>query len=76
MLVTDLQQMEQIVFSQGDLEWEGWDVVKYTESPNALFTTDGTFRQGKWMKKKVFPLTEKGWHLPKSMGREYAQVSR
>lgn len=76
MLVTDLQQMEQIVLSQSDLEWEGWDVVKYVANPNALFTKDGAFRQGKWMKKKVFPLTEKGWHLPNIIGREYAQVEK
>jgi len=76
MLVTDLQKMEQIVLSRSDLEWEGWNVVRYTENSNALFTKDGAFRHGKWMKKKVFPLTEKGWHLPKTNGREYAQVEK
>lgn len=74
MLVTSLQEMEHIVFSRQDLEWDGWDVIKYTNSNNAMFDVDGVFKNGKWMKKKVFPLTEEGWYLPNTIGRDYAQV--
>lgn len=74
MLVTSLEEMEQIIRNRGDLEWDGYDVVKYTDSNNAMFGTDGAFRYGKWMKKKVFPLTEDGWYLPNIIGRADAQV--
>lgn len=74
MLVTSLEEMESIIRSRGDLEWDGYNVVKYTNSSNAMYGIDGVFRNGKWMKKKVFPLTEEGWNLPNYFGREYAQV--
>lgn len=76
MLVTSLEEMESIIRSRGDLEWDGYDVVKYTNSSNAMYGVDGVFRNGKWMKKKVFPLTEQGWNLPNTIGRDYAQVER
>lgn len=74
MLVTTLDEMEQIVASRDDLEWDGWNVVKYTKSNNAIYAADGCFHRGQWMKKKVFPLTEDGWYLPNSIGRVHAQV--
>jgi hypothetical protein len=74
MLVTSLEEMESIVASRDDLEWDGWSVVKYTNSNNAIYSTDGVFHRGKWMKKQVFPLTENGWQLPNSIGRVHAQV--
>lgn len=74
MLITNLEDMEKIVASRGDLFWDGWDIVKYTNSSNALYTKDAEFRDGKWLKKTVFPLTEEGWHLPNTIGRDYAQV--
>lgn len=74
MLVTTLEEMEQIVKSREDLVWDGWNVVKYTNSSSAMFSVDAEFRHGKWMKKKVFPLTEDGWHLPNFIGRVDAQV--
>jgi hypothetical protein len=74
MLVTSLEEMQQIVQSRNDLVWDGWDVVKYINSNNAMYAKDGSFKNGKWMKKKVFPLTEQGWILPNTIGRDYAQV--
>ena len=74
MLVTGLDEMEQIIASRGDLVWDGWDVVKYTNSNNAMYSNDGAFRNGKWMKKKVFPITHDGWYLPNTIGRVDAQV--
>jgi hypothetical protein len=76
MLVTSLEEMEHIVSSRGDLSWDGWDIVKYINNSNALYAKDSEFRDGKWMKKKVFPLTEDGWYLPNSIGREHVQVER
>ena len=74
MLVTKLEHMEEIVESNDDLFWDGWNVVKYTNSRSAMYSVDGVFRNGKWMKKKVFPLTEQGWLLPESLWRSNAQV--
>ena len=76
MVVTSLEQMEDIVSSRKDLSWDGWDVVKYTESNNALYATDGEFRNGKWMKKKVYPITENGWSLPSMTGTRHAQLEK
>ena len=74
MLVTNLDEMERIVAHRPDLSWEGWDVVKYVSKDNAIYSKDGAFKDGKWLIKKVFSLTEQGWHLPNHIGREDAQV--
>lgn len=76
MLVTNLEEMSAIVSSRADLEWDGYDVVKYTSSKNAMYGVDGIYREGKWMKKKVFPLTKDGWDLPNTIGRTHAKVER
>lgn len=74
MLVTTEQEMQAIIDSRADLEWDGWNVVKYTKSNNAMYSPDGTFIRGTWMKKKVFPITQDGWYLPNTIGRVDAQV--
>lgn len=76
MLVKTLEEMDKIVESRGDLSWRGWDVVKTTKANNAIYSKDGAFENGVWVKKKVFPVTEKGWYLPNSIGRINAQVAR
>lgn len=76
MLIVDQDEMEKIISSRKDLEWDGWNVVKYTNSNSAMYSVDGAFRHGKWVKKKVFPLTEDGWHLPNSLGGNNAQVEK
>ena len=74
MLVNSLDKMERIVSSRTDLAWDGWDVVRYNQGHNAQYATSGVFRDGQWMKKKIFPLTEQGWHLPNNIGSGHAQV--
>jgi hypothetical protein len=76
MLVTDLNSMEDIVASRNDLFWEGWNVIKYTNDKNAMFHKDGVFRNGSWMKKRVFPITENGWSVPNNFGRGHGQVEK
>ena len=68
MLVNNLQYMEGIVEKRNDLDWIGWDVVKYSKSSEAMFSSDGVFRNGQWYKRKIFPLTENGWNVPNSIG--------
>jgi hypothetical protein len=74
MFVKNLDEMESIVSSNNNLGWNGWDVAKYSESNSAIYSKDAEFRNGKWMKKKVFPLTEQGWNIPNYIGRNSAQV--
>jgi hypothetical protein len=76
MLVVDLEHMEKIVAMRDDLEWDGWNVVKYTKSPNAEMSPDGVLRNGMWFKRKFFPLTEEGWFIPNSIGLADAQMER
>jgi hypothetical protein len=76
MLVTDLEHMESIVDQRKDLEWDGWDVVKYIKSEKAIFSSDGVYRNGSWFIRKLFPITEKGWTIPNSMGRDNELLER
>jgi len=76
MLVNNLDYMEKIVSENKDLDWYGWDVVKYTKSSSAIFSPDGIFRNGEWHKKRIFPLTESGWQIPNSIGRNNAKMER
>lgn len=69
MLVTNLDTMEKIVSSRSDLDWDGWDVVKFTKNSNAVTSPDGILRNGQWMKHRRFPITEQGWDVPHSIGR-------
>jgi hypothetical protein len=74
MLIKSLEEMEDIVCNRDDLEWDGWNVVRYTVATNAIYSKDGCFRNGLWMKKKVYPLTERGWNLPNGLRSVHAQV--
>jgi len=66
--------MEKIVLSSKELEWDGWDVVRYSSGHNSQYSSSGVYRNGEWMKKRVFPLTEQGWSLPNSAGSSYARM--
>lgn len=74
MLITSLEKMEQIVCSSNHLEWDGWNVAKYTKSYSGMFSKDGVLKNGEWHKKKIFPLTENGWNIPNSIGQINAQM--
>jgi hypothetical protein len=76
MLVTSLEYMSEIVSKREDLEWHGWDVIKYTKSSSAMFSPDGVLKNGIWCKRKIFSLTESGWQIPNSIGRLDAELER
>ena len=76
MLINNLEKMEAIVSSHKQLEWEGWDVVHYKKSPNSMFSSDGAYKNGNWYKKKSFPITEKGWYIPKGFGEPSETMER
>lgn len=76
MLVNSLEKMEEIVEANPMLSWDGWDVVKHTPTYKGMFSVDGAFKDGQWHKKKVFPITENGWHIPNSIGKYDANMER
>lgn len=76
MFITDLNKMEKIVSTSSDLAWDGWDVVKYTPSHSGMFSPDGVYKDGKWYKKKTFPITQDGWDIPNSIGKRDAKMER
>jgi len=67
--------MQKIINSSG-LQWEGWNVVHYEESPEGFTDKNGAFVNGKWQIKKTFQLTDDGvWDIPdKLVGRENVQI--
>lgn len=75
MLISSLEQMEEIVESRDDLEWVGWDVVRYFGNSSFL-SKDAVFKDGRWIKTKIYPITEMGWNVPDSIGGNLAQLER
>lgn len=69
MLITSLQKMEEIVVSQPQLDWEGWDVVMYKKNNAAQFHVNGVYRNGEWYNKFTYPITESGWSIPERLAR-------
>lgn len=67
MLVNSLNKMEQIVNGHPELSWNGWDVIRYRQNNNAQYDPKGVYRDGKWYKQYVYPITEDGWYLPESL---------
>lgn len=72
MIISDLKHMEEIVSSRKDLEWDGWDVIKYTENAASYMSVDGVFRDGAWHKRQVYSIEESGWNVPNNFGRNNA----
>jgi hypothetical protein len=69
MLITSLEYMEKVVESRSDLMWIGWDVAKLRKSETAFYNTDGVLKDGDWYRQTIYPVTEKGWEVPASVGR-------
>lgn len=67
MFISSLSEMEVLVGSRSDFEWEGWDVVRYKKNNNAQFKINGVFRKGGWYEKTIFPLTRSGWSIPERL---------
>lgn len=72
MFITSLSEMERLVDSRSDLEWDGWDVVRYKKNPRAQFDANGVYKNGSWHNKFIFPLSRDGWSIPEKLGSIYA----
>lgn len=69
MLVKSLEQMEEIVENNDNLSWDGWTVIENKTNENGMMSKDGAFVDGKWIVKKRYEATAKGWELPSKFVR-------
>lgn len=63
--ITELDVMEAVVKGDSSLQWEGWDVIKYTYNPIAFFYADGRFHDGKWYRTVRVAPDRDGWDVTK-----------
>jgi hypothetical protein len=69
MIVSDQNDVENIVNKNPDLSWDGWDVVHLVQDDYAEYLLIGVFDNStrQWYKKTTYPCTDKGWDLPESV---------
>lgn len=69
MIVSSLSQMENIVNTNKNLSWDGWDVVSHIKQSDSEFMNNGSFnrKNSKWYTKTVYPCRENGWNIPDSV---------
>lgn len=64
MKITSIKEMENIVNSNPDMEWDNWTVVIYTDD-DGYYTKNGVYRDGRWRTKYRFNMVEYGmWIIP------------
>lgn len=64
MVVTTVEQMEEIVSNNKALRWDGWTVVHSYVSDKARTSKFGAFVNGKWSMQKRIEPTQSGWEIP------------
>jgi hypothetical protein len=69
MLISSLEQMEDIVKKSKSLKWDGWDVIHFYPSDKGRTSSAGMRIGSKWFLHKRFPVGEKGWELPNKFMR-------
>lgn len=69
MLITSYEYADKIVSQNKSLVWDGWDIVEIAPSNNAEFNKSGKIVDGKWAFTNTYPVTEKGWEVPKKYVR-------
>lgn len=63
MKINSLEKMEDIVKKSPQLFWEGWTVCVYLDE-DGFFSTDGVFKNEKWLTKRRFEYVGDGWNIP------------
>lgn len=64
MKITSKEEMERIVKSNPNMEWDNWTVIVYTDD-DGYFTKNGVFKDGKWKTKYKFNMLDYGvWNIP------------
>lgn len=69
MIISSLEQMEDIVRRNRQLAWDGWDVVKRVPAATAWKSPNGVFVKNKWYLQNKFTLMENGWKIPEKLMR-------
>jgi hypothetical protein len=69
MVISSLEQMEQIVDNNKSLSWEGWDVIELTPSKAAWMQTNGAYIGDKWYTRKRYTVSANGWEIPNKFVR-------
>ena len=68
MLIKKLEEAEQIVKSNKDLRWAGWDIISREITINGFSHKSGSFINNRWGIDRRYPITENGWYLPNNLG--------
>ena len=64
MKITNIEEMDRIVKSNPDMEWDNWTVIVYTDD-DGYFTKNGVFKDGRWRTKYKFNMIDYGvWIIP------------
>lgn len=64
MKINNIKDMEAIVDSNPDMEWDSWTVVIYTND-DGYYNKDGVYRNEKWQTKYTFEMVDYGvWNIP------------
>jgi hypothetical protein len=69
MLITSYEYADKIVSENKKLSWEGWNILEVIQSENAEFNKNGKIIDGQWAFVNTYPITEKGWEVPKKYVR-------
>lgn len=64
MIEMTLEQAEKAVEkSNGNMEWNGWNLVFYTPSNSAMYHKNGAFKNGEWVMKSEIAVNGKGTYV-------------
>jgi hypothetical protein len=67
MLISSLEQMEDIVEKNDNLSWDGWTVLENRTKENGVMSKDGAYVNGKWIVQKRYEATTDGWEIPNKL---------
>lgn len=67
MLISSLEQMEDIVEKNDNLSWDGWTVLENRTKENGVMSKDGAYVGGKWIVQKRYEATTDGWEIPNKL---------
>jgi hypothetical protein len=66
MIVSDVNEMHEIVRNNSALSWDGWVVVKSVQDDYAEYLASGFYNRedSRWYRRERYPLHEFGWEIP------------
>ena len=64
----DYDKAHSIVNSNKNLFWDGWDIIEYRYNPDAIYSNDARFINGKWAFVKTYKPNANGWKVPDKYG--------